>query len=307
MKEMTRRKWFETVGVAGLAVSGASAGFAADNLIRKAIPATGEMLPAVGLGSWQRFDIPPSNQAGRQTCTEVMREFFKLGGGMIDSSPMYGQAQDVIGQGLREIGDYPTLFSATKVWIEGRQAGIDQMEEALRLWGLDRFDLIQVHNMVDWAAQLPWLYDWQAQDRVRYVGITTSHGSNHSEMEKLMRSESFEFVQFTYSLANKQAEARLLPLAQETSKAVIVNRAFQGGNMFSKVRGKPLPDFAAEIDCHSWGQFFLKWVISHPAVTCVIPATSKLDHLEDNMGAMRGVLPDEDQREEMAKYYDSIT
>jgi aryl-alcohol dehydrogenase-like predicted oxidoreductase len=180
------------------------------------------------------------------------------------------------------------------------------MEEAMRLWGINRFDLIQVHNLVDWSTQLPWLYDWQAADRVRYTGITTSHGSRHSEMEQLMRSESFEFVQFTYSLANRQAEQRLLPLAQEQQKAVIVNRAFEGGNMFSKVRGKPLPDFAAELDCNSWAQYFLKFVISHPAVTCVIPATSDLKHLEDNMGAMRGRLPNADQREEMVRYFNSI-
>jgi diketogulonate reductase-like aldo/keto reductase len=225
---------------------------------------------------------------------------------MVDSSPMYGQAQDAIGEALREIGETPTLFSATKVWTEGRQAGIEQMEEAMRLWGINRFDLIQVHNLVDWSTQLPWLYDWQAADRVRYTGITTSHGSRHSEMEKLMRSESFEFVQFTYSLANRQAEQRLLPLAQEQKKAVIVNRAFEGGNMFSKVRGKPLPDFAAELDCNSWAQYFLKFVISHPAVTCVIPATSDLKHLEDNMDAMRGRLPNADQREEMVRYFNSL-
>jgi len=299
------------MGTTGLALSGARIGLASDSssevVIRKPIPSTGEELPAVGIGSWQRFDVPASDRAGRENCTAVLREFFDLGGGLVDSSPMYGQAQDAIGEALREIGATPTLFSATKVWTEGRKAGIDQMEEAMRLWGIDRFDLIQVHNLVDWSTHLAWLNDWKAEDRVRYTGITTSHGSRHSAVEKLMRSESFEFVQFTYSLANLKAEEHLLPLAQERQIAVIVNRAFEGGNLFGRVRGKPLPDFAAEFDCKSWAQYFLKFVISHPAVTCVIPATSNLKHLEDNMGAMRGRLPNADQRDEMIRYYEALS
>ena len=288
-------------------MGGARLSPASEALIRKQIPSTGEELPAVGIGSWQRFDVPASDRAGRENCTAVLREFFRLGGGLVDSSPMYGQAQAAIGEALRQIGATPSLFSATKVWTDGRQAGIAQMEEAMRLWGIDRFDLIQVHNLVDWSTHLSWLSDWKAEDRVRYTGITTSHGSRHSEVEKLMKTESFEFVQFTYSLANRKAEARLLPLAQERQIAVIVNRAFEGGNLFGRVRGKPLPDFAAELDCKTWAQYFLKFVISHPAVTCVIPATSDLKHLEDNMAAMRGRLPDAAQRDEMVRYYESLS
>lgn len=304
---MNRRQWLEQVGTAGLALSGAGATIASETLIQKPIPSSGERLPAVGLGSWDRFDVPSSDAAGRRDCTEVLRRFFELGGGMVDSSPMYGHAQDVIGSSLREIGEAPTLFSATKVWTSGRRAGIRQMEEALGLWGLDRFDLLQVHNLVDWGTHLPWLLEWKEEGRVRYTGITTSHGQRHSEMARLMSEQPFDFVQFTYSLANRRTENRLLPLARDLGKAVIINRAFEGGSLFRRVSGKPLPDFAADIDCASWAHYFLKFVISHPAVTCVIPATSKLHHLEDNMAAMRGRLPDETMRAEMARYYDSLS
>lgn len=304
---MTRRQWLERVGVAGLALGGAGVTFASDALIRKPIPSTDETLPAVGIGSWQSFDVPASDTSGRENCTAILRRFFELGGGMVDSSPMYGHAQELIGQARREIGDTPSLFSATKVWTSGREAGIDQMEEAMRLWGVDRFDLLQVHNLVDWATHLKWLNAWKESGRVRYTGITTSHGSRHGQVADLLRDESFDFVQLTYSLSNRQAESRLLPLAEEHGKAVIINRAFEGGNLFSRVRGQPLPDFAADFGCDSWAQFFLKFVISHPAVTCVIPATSKMHHLEDNMGAMRGRLPDADERAEMIRYYDSLS
>ena len=303
---MTRRKWLESLGVAGVALGGAGISWASDELIRKPIPSSGELLPTVGIGSWQRFDVPASDTAGRENCTAILRKFFDLGGGLVDSSPMYGHAQDAIGQALREIGDTPTLFSATKVWTSGREAGIRQMQEAMTLWGVERFDLLQIHNLVDWATHLQWLTRWKEEGRVRYTGITTSHGSRHSEFVELMRNQPFDFVQFTYSLSNRRAETELLPLAIERKKAVIINRAFEGGNLFRAVRGKPLPDFASEFDCETWAQYFLKFVISHPAVTCVIPATSKLDHLEDNMGAMRGRLPDADQRAEMIRYYESI-
>jgi diketogulonate reductase-like aldo/keto reductase len=306
MSNMTRRQWLESIGAAGIALGGAGLASASDSVIQKPIPSSGEKLPAVGIGSWQSFDVPSSDPAGRENCTEVMRAFFELGGGIVDSSPMYGQAQAVIGQALRAIGDTPSLFSATKVWTSGREDGISQMEEALRLWGLDHFDLLQVHNLVDWQTHFEWLKDWKEAGRVRYTGITTSHGSRHSEVARLMREESFDFVQFTYSLSNRQAESQLLPLAQEHRKAVIINRAFEGGDLFGRVRNKPLPDFAAAFGCESWAQYFLKFVISHPGVTCVIPATSKLTHLRDNMGAMRGRLPDADERAEMIRYYDSL-
>jgi diketogulonate reductase-like aldo/keto reductase len=303
---MNRRNWLQSIGAAGLALSGV--GVAGDDaLIQKPIPSSGESLPAVGMGSWQSFDVPPYDRLEREIRVILVRNFLALGGGMIDSSPMYGHAQDVIGEALRETGNAPTLFSATKVWTPGRDAGISQMEDALKLWGLDRFDLLQVHNLVDWSAHFPWLRDWKKEGRIRYLGITTSHGQQHREVGRLLETESFDFVQFTYNIANRKTEQRLLPLARDNGKAVIINRAFEGGNLFRQVSGKPLPDFAADFDCQSWAQYFLKFVISHPAVTCVIPATSKLKHLEDNMGAMRGGLPDADQRVEMIRYFESIT
>ena len=303
---MNRRKFVQGLGAGAIALSGVHP-LAAESLIKKPIPSTGELLPAVGIGSWQSFDVSASNRAGRQSSTEILRTFLELGGGMVDSSPMYGNAQDVLGEALENIGDAPSLFSATKVWTSGRDAGIRQMEEALKLWRLEQFDLLQVHNLVDWRTHLDWLADWKEQGRVRYTGVTTSHGSRHSQVSELLQSESFDFVQFTYSMTSRQAEQRLLPQALDNGKAVIINRAFEGGSLFRRVSGKPLPDFATDIDCLSWAQFFLKFVISHPAVTCVIPATSKMRHLEDNMGAMRGALPDSEQRKEMLRYFESIT
>lgn len=306
MKPMTRRKWIETLGAAGIALGTGSTVLAAPGIIRKPIPSSGEEIPTIGIGSWQSFDVPASDVAGRNNCTDVLRKFFELGGGMVDSSPMYGNAQAAIGQALAAIGDAPGLFSATKVWTSGREAGIQQMQEAERLWGVQAFDLLQVHNLMDWSTHLQWLTRWKQEGRVRYTGITTSHGSRHEQVGELMKHEPFDFVQFTYSLGNRAAEQSLLPLAQEHGKAVIINRAFQGGQLFSRVRGKALPGFAADFGCESWAQYFLKWVTSHPAVTCVIPATSKLHHLEDNMGAMHGRLPNADERREMERYFDSL-
>lgn len=306
MMTMNRRTLLQHLGAAGLALGGVGPALGQD-LIQKPIPATGELLPTVGLGSWQSFDVAPGDSAGRKTSADILRGFFSLGGSLVDSSPMYGNAQGVIGQALREIGNVPGLFSATKVWTSGRDAGIRQMEEALQLWGVEHFDLLQVHNLVDWQTHLEWLAKWKEEGLVRYTGITTSHGSRHSEVADLLRNQPFDFVQLTYSMSSRQAERQLLPLAQDQGKAVIVNRAFEGGSLFRKVSGKSLPDFAADIDCESWAQFFLKFVISHPAVTCVIPATSRMRHLEDNMAAMRGRLPDADQRREMIRYFESVS
>ena len=304
---LNRRQWLQQLGAAGLVIGAAGSVLASDTRIRKPIPSSGELIPAVGIGTWQRLDVPPGDEVGRQNATQILRAFFKLGGSMVDSSPMYGHAQDAIGQALREIGGEPGLFSATKVWTAGRQAGMAQMEEAFRLWGVDRFDLLQIHNLVDWQTHLPWLQDWKSQGRVRYLGITTSHGQQHAEFSRILRDQPIDFAQFTYSIMNRTAEDRLLPLAAEHGKAVIINRAFEGGGAFRRVSGKPLPDFAQEMDCGSWAQFFLKFVISHPAVTCVIPATDKLHHLEDNMAALKGRLPDAQMREEMIRYFERIT
>lgn len=304
-----RRKFLQEAGAAGLwalaavpLVSGQL--LAADSSITmRRIPASGELLPALGLGSWITFDVPPGQQQRRQRCFEVIREFLLAGGGMIDSSPMYGHAQQLIGSALQQPDMPAGAFSATKVWIPGARLGESQMEQALELWGLEKFDLVHVHNLVDWQDHLPWLQRWQEQGKVRYLGVTTSHGRRHDEIAEIIRTQPFEFVQFTYNMDDREAEQRLLPLAQEHGKAVVINRPFQGGDLFRKVAGRPLPGWAAELGCNSWAQLFLSWVISHPAVTCAIPATSNPDHLQENMAVLRAPLPNEKQRQQMLEWF----
>jgi diketogulonate reductase-like aldo/keto reductase len=232
---------------------------------------------------------------------EVLRQFFAQGGSLVDSSPMYMLAESVIGHALERIGGRPLLFSATKVWIVSQLAGVGQMKASAALWGLPGFDLMQIHNMLDWEAHLETLREWKAEKHIRYIGITTSHGRRHEAMEQVIRTQpAFDFVQFSYSIADREAEQRLLPAAAERGKAVIINRPFRTGALFEQVKGKPLPGWAAEIGCTAWSQVFLKWVISHPAVTCAIPATSRVDHLLENMQALRGPLPDAALRARMA-------
>ena len=269
------------------------------------IPASGEAIPAVGLGSWLTFDVMDIGDR-RQRCQEVIGAFFDRGGAMIDSSPMYGFAQAAIGQALDGLANDQALFSATKVWTPGAAVGRFQMNNALESWGLDTFDLLHVHNMVDWASHLPWMNEWKQEGRIRYTGITTSHGRRHDAMATVIRDQPFDFVQFTYNLTHREAEERLLPLAQDHGKAVVINRPFDGGHLFDDMDDKPLPDWAGEIACENWAQYFLKFVISHPAVTCAIPATSRVDHLHENMGALHGPLPDEAMRREMVAYFNAV-
>jgi diketogulonate reductase-like aldo/keto reductase len=270
------------VALAGPRVSAAS-----PQAIRKPVPSSGERLPVIGMGSWLTFDVGDNIRA-RAVRTQVLQTFFDHGGALIDSSPMYGSSQEVIGHALAQVRNKSALFSATKVWILGKGFGIRQMEDAGRLWGVPRFDLMQVHNLLDWETHLETLKAWKAEGRVRYIGVTTSHGRRHDDMAQVMRSEPLDFVQFTYNILDREAERRLLPLAAERGIAVIVNRPFQRGSLFGRVRGKPLPPWAAEFDCANWAQYLLKFVVSHPAVTCAIPATSRVDHMVENMGAGLG-------------------
>ena len=288
-------------GLGGVAVSGF--GLAAPAVIKKPIPATGELLPVIGLGSWITFDVDEDERAAR---TQLLQTFFNQGGALIDSSPMYGTAQEVIGHGLKQIQNKGALFAATKVWVYGQWLGIQQMEAARALWGVPRFDLMQIHNMLDWRAHLETLKAWKAEGRIRYIGITTSHGRRHDDMERALAKEPFDFVQFTYNLADRDVEQRLLPLAAERGIAVIINRPFDGGALFRSVRGKPLPAWADEFDCANWAQFFLKFIVSHPAVTCAIPATSQIPHLLENMGAGLGRLPDAAARRRMSAWFDAL-
>jgi len=275
------------------------------SIIKKSIPSTGERLPVIGMGTWETFDVGDDASA-RAELLSVLQAFFDQDGAVIDSSPMYGSSEIVAGDLLRKVTKKRALFAATKVWTEGKQEGILQMRESAQRMGVKVFDLMQVHNLVDWETHLETLKEWKARKQVRYIGITTSHGLRHREMERVMAGEPIDFVQLSYSLVNREAERRLLPLAQERGIAVLANRPFQKGGMFDRVAGKPLPEWAAEIDCRTWAQFFLKFVVSHPAVTCAIPATSRVKHMRDNMGANTGRLPDRDMREKMVRAWNEI-
>jgi len=254
----------------------------------------------IGLGSWITFNVG-KDAAARDACTDVVRAFFADGGRMIDSSPMYGSSQATIGHALAQIGRPTTLFSAEKVWIGDIVRGAAQMEASRAYWGVPRFDLMQVHNLVAWQAHLPRLFEMKAAGRLRYVGITTSEGRRHAEIEQVMRTQPIDFVQVTYNLLDREAEQRILPLAQERGIAVIVNRPFREGALLRQLARHRLPDWAAEIDSEAWAQVALKFIVTHPAVTCAIPATSQLAHVRQNMAAARGRMPDAALRERMAR------
>ncbi len=271
----------------------------------RAIPSSGEAIPLVGLGSWITFNVG-NDSAARDASAEVMRNFFLHGGRLIDSSPMYGSSQEVIGHGLKKLGRPAYLFSADKVWISDGDEGPTQIEQSRRLWGVPRFDLLQVHNLLAWEEHLPALFDMKAAGRLRHVGITTSHGRRHGELEKIMASQPLDFVQITYNLHDREAERRLFPLARERGIAVIVNRPFRQGELLDRLARHRLPAWAAEIDCTSWAQFALKFIISHPAVTCAIPATTRVDHVIENMNSAAGRLPDQAMRARMIAYVERL-
>ena len=273
--------------------------------ITRKIPSSGEAIPMVGLGTWITFNVGNDGVA-RDACTEVMRAFFAAGGRMIDSSPMYGSSQDVIGFGVRKIGKLDALFSADKVWISSPARGPAQIEASRQRWGVSRFDLLQVHNLLSWETHLPTLLRMKAEGRVRYVGITTSEGRRHRDVERIMASQPIDFVQVTYNVLDREVEARILPLARERSIGVIVNRPFREGALIRQVRRSPLPTWAAEIGCGSWAQFLLKFIIAHPDITCAIPATGNIAHVQENMGVARGILPESAMRKRMAEYVEAL-
>lgn len=269
--------------------------------ITRSVPSSGEAIPAVGLGTWITFNVG-DDPVLREECAAVIAAFFEAGGRMIDSSPMYGSSQPVIGYGLGRLGRPETLLSAEKVWTSSAADGPRQIGRSLRHWGVERFDLVQVHNLVSWEAHLETLFAMKAEGKIRYVGITTSEGRRHALFEQIMRSQPLDFVQFTYNIVDREAEERLLPLAAERGIAVIVNRPFQQGELTRRLEGEPLPAFAAEIGGETWAQFILKFILSHPAVTVAIPATTRVDHVRENMTAATGFLPDAAMRERMAAY-----
>lgn len=296
---LSRRDWLRLVGGAVLyGASGMSVSAAAS--IRRSIPGSGELLPVIGLGTWQTFDVG-SSDAERAPLRNVLQEFVRLGGSVIDSSPMYGNSEGVVGDLTADLGLRKKIFLATKVWTSGRETGIAQMQQSFKRLRAEQLDLMQVHNLVDWRTHLATLRGWKEQGKVRYVGVTHYTESAYAELAKVLEREAIDFVQLNYSIAERAAEKRLLPLAAERRVAVIVNRPFAEGALFRATRGKPLPPWAAEIGCNSWAQFFLKFIVSHPAVTCAIPATSKIEHLKDNMQAGTGELPDAAMRERMVR------
>jgi diketogulonate reductase-like aldo/keto reductase len=293
---MDRRSLLKAAAaLAGLPALGA---VAADAPLTRAVPSSGERIPVIGLGTWITFDV--TDAPGREARSAILRAFFDSGGRLVDSSPMYGASEETIGVGLDRIGRAPSLFAATKVWTVGGVTGRRQMERSRALWKVPRFDLMQVHNFLDWETHLPTLKAMKAEGRVRYVGVTTSHGRRHDLGEELIRRERLDFFQVTYNLADREAEQRLLPLAAERGTAVIINRPFDGGAQFGRVKAKPLPGWAAEIGASSWAAAFLKWIAAHPAVTVAIPATSQLAHLRENMAALTGPLPDAALRKRIA-------
>src|SRR5438105_6758103 len=302
MNAMTRREAAKLIGSAGvglLLAAGAACAASANEsagMLARPIPSSGEKLPVIGLGTWQTFDVDPAQFA---PLAEVLSTFVKLGGRVIDSSPMYGRAEQVIGDLLTKLKLRDSLFLATKVWTRGKQAGIDSMERSFARLQTKTIDLMQVHNLVDAETQLQTMREWKAQGRFRYLGVTHYEAGAFAEVAKILAREKLDFVQINYSIMERDAEEKILPLAQERGIAVIVNRPFSAGDLFHRVRGKPLPDFATEFECTSWAQFLLKWIVAHPAVTCAIPATNNVQHLEDNMRGGVGRLPDTKLRQRM--------
>jgi diketogulonate reductase-like aldo/keto reductase len=308
VNQITRRDAARLIGAsaAGLLLPiSTRAASESSTMLMRGIPSSGERLPVIGLGTWRTFDVDLTADIRRQL-DDVLSLFVKLGGRVIDTSPMYGRGEEVIGDLTTTLGIRDRLFLATKVWSRGKESGVKSMESSMALLRTKRIDLMQVHNLLDVHTHLATLREWKQQNRIRYLGITHYNAGAFGDVEKIMRSEKLDFVQINYSLMEREAEQRILPLAQERAVAVIVNRPFGSGDLFGKVRSKPLPDWAAEFDCRSWAQFFLKWIVAHPAVTCAIPATDKPSHLGDNMQGGVGRLPDANMRRRMVELASSM-
>ena len=310
MKQYNRRDFLKYCGATAIStITMPSIGREKTNssLLQKHIPSSRQLLTVIGMGTWQTFNVG-SDPKLRDSRTAVLDLFFELGGQMVDSSPMYGSSQQVIGHGLTKLNYPENLFSADKIWTSDESATMEQFQETASAWRLNQFDLMQVHNLVSWRAHLDVLKQMKNDDELKYIGVTTSHGRRHRDLEKIMLSEPIDFVQLTYSMANRDVEQRLLPIAQERGIAVIANRPFQGGRLIDHLQRKnaALPRFAHEIQSSNWAQYLLKYVVSHPAITCAIPATTQLEHMRENMGAARGILPDSKMRQQMLAYVNSI-
>lgn len=301
-----RRRILKAAAAMAISSSAPTGAISAPNVVQKrAIPRSGEPLPIVGLGTWQTFDVEPGSSQLPEL-KQVLQLLVELGGSVVDSSPMYGEAERVVGDLSAEAGLRDRLFFATKVWTSGHNAGVRQMEESFRLMRVERMDLMQVHNLVDVATHTKTLKEWKAAGRIRYMGITHYHSGAFAALEQLIKTREYDFVQFNYSIDDRAAESRLLPACADTGTAVLINRPFSQAGLFGLVRGKALPEWAAEFDCQSWAQFFLKYLLSHPAVTCVIPGTRRVRHLRDNLQAGMGRLPDNAMRRRMVEYLEQL-
>ncbi len=270
------------------------------SILTRTIPISGKQLPVIGLGTWQTFDVG-EDAGNRQPLIEVLETLFKKGGTVIDSSPMYGRSEKVVGELSTELDLNEKFFMATKVWTNGKDNGIRQMNTSFSLLKRKQIELMQIHNLMDWETHLTTLRDLKESGKIRYIGITHYSESAYSQLEQILKSHPIDFLQINYSILSRKAEERLFPLCEEKQVAVLINQPFESGQLFNRVKGKLLPEWVSELDCHSWGQFFLKFILSHPTVTCVIPGTSKPHHMLDNIGAGFGKLPDEKQRLAMIK------
>ena len=299
---MHRRTFLQATSASFVALS--TPAHAQPTRLHRTFPSTQESIPAIGMGTWLTFDVggEPAPRAQRR---EVLRRFFAAGGGVIDSSPMYGRAERLLGELLPGLPHAEKLFTSTKVWTAFDRVGPRQFDESLRLWGVPRFDLVLVHNLLNWEAHLKLLRAAKEQGRVRYIGVSTSHGRKHDEIQRIMRSQPIDAIQITYSLADASAEP-VLALAAERGMAVFINRPFDGGMLFNPVGARALPSWAAEFDCANWAQFFLKWILGHPAVTAAIPATMQPAHMDENMSAGLGRLPDQAMRRQMSALFERV-
>ena len=264
--------------------------------------ATGEQIPVIGLGTWQTFDVSSSPE-NLGPLREVLKTLIAKGGKVIDSSPMYGRSEKVVGDLSTELELNSKFFIATKVWTTGKDQGLKQMNESFGLLKRKQIDLMQIHNLVDWQTHLKTLYDWKQQGKIRYIGITHYTESAYPTIEQILKNNTIDFLQINYSLLSRKAEERLFPLAQEKKTSILINRPFEEGQLFSRAKGKELPPWASEFDCSSWGQFFLKFILANPAVTCVIPGTSKPNHMADNASAGFGSLPNTAHRKKMIELF----
>ena len=307
-KTISRRKALSYVaaGSAGLLMPKFALGQEkTQQILKRAIPSTGEKVGVVGLGTWQTFDVGSSTTA-RNTLKEVLKTLVAHGGSVIDSSPMYGSSEKVVGDLTSQLKIKDDIFYATKVWTSGEASGIAQMKSSMSKMRAQPIDLMQIHNLVDWKTHMKTLYNWKEQGLIRYIGITHYVNGAHSDLERIIKSENIDFLQVNYSITDRNAERSLLPTAKDKGVAVLTNRPYAGGSLFRKVRNKEIPEWAKEFGCNSWGQFFLKYLLGNPAITCVIPGTSKPHHMKDNMGAGLGGFPDDTQRKKMVRFVEGL-